>query len=258
MTRQLMLVSALVAVLTLFVVGGAAAGGSKKHKSEPDFDFSDKVVMFAADGMRPDLVDRYARKGLLPEMDDLMDDGLKGKNGLLQAFPPNTGVGWASLATGAWPSSHGSTNNTFHRTGEANFNNSTSFAAAGRPPGGHDRPGRRARREDGRGHGVGRGARLHACAAGPGRGLPDLHRRPRDHAQLRHPRKHRRCLRRPVPAAGARSGERVDERPDVVQPGEADLVHAQQRPDPGQRRLGRLRLRLDQRQHGQLRQACSS
>ena len=131
MTRQLMLVSALAAVLTLFVVGGAAAGGSKKHKSEPDFDFSDKVVMFAADGMRPDLVDRYARKGLLPEMDDLMDDGLKGRNGLLQAFPPNTGVGWASLATGAWPSSHGSTNNTFHRTGEANFNNSTSFALPG-------------------------------------------------------------------------------------------------------------------------------
>jgi hypothetical protein len=134
MTRQLVLVSALVAVLTVFVlgvVGGAAAGGSKKHSSDPDFEFSDKVVLFAADGMRPDLVDRYAKKGLLPEMDDLMDDGLKGRNGLLQAFPPNTGVGWATLATGAWPSSHGSTNNTFHRTGESNFNNSTSFAATG-------------------------------------------------------------------------------------------------------------------------------
>ncbi len=133
MTRRLVLVSALCAILTLFLlalVGGAAAGGSKKHP-KPDFDFSKKVVLFAADGMRPDLVDRYARKGLLPEMDDLMDDGLKGRNGLKQAFPPNTGVGWASLATGAWPSSHGSTNNTFHRTGETNFNNSTSFAATG-------------------------------------------------------------------------------------------------------------------------------
>jgi 2',3'-cyclic-nucleotide 2'-phosphodiesterase (5'-nucleotidase family)/predicted AlkP superfamily phosphohydrolase/phosphomutase len=133
MTRRLVLVPALVAVLSLFilaVVGGAAAHGSK-HKKKADFDFSEKVVLFAADGMRPDLVDRYARKGLLPEMEDLMDDGLKGKNGLLQAFPPNTGVGWASLATGAWPSSHGSTNNTFHRTGESNFNNSTSFAATG-------------------------------------------------------------------------------------------------------------------------------
>ena len=130
MTRQLVLVSALVAVLTLFVVGGAAAGGSKKHSNRISISLKE-VVLFAADGMRPDLVDRYAKKGLLPEMEDLMDDGLKGRNGLLQAFPPNTGVGWASLATGAWPSSHGSTNNTFHRTGESNFNNSTSFAATG-------------------------------------------------------------------------------------------------------------------------------
>jgi predicted AlkP superfamily phosphohydrolase/phosphomutase len=135
MTRRLVLVPALVAVLSLFilaVVGGAAAGGSKNHhKKKPSFEFSEKVVLFASDGMRPDLVDRYARKGLLPEMEDLMDDGLKGRNGMLQAFPPNTGVGWASMATGAWPSSHGSTNNTFHRTGESNFNNSTSFAATG-------------------------------------------------------------------------------------------------------------------------------
>ena len=134
MTRRLMLVPALAAVLALCVlaVAGAAAGGGSKHKNKgADLDFADKVVLFAADGMRPDLVDRYAKKGLLPEMRRLMKDGIKGQNGLLQAYPPNTGVGWASLATGAWPSVHGSTNNTFHRTGESNFNNSTSFAATG-------------------------------------------------------------------------------------------------------------------------------
>src|SRR5262245_15743464 len=133
MTRRLLLVPALVAVLSLVilaVVGGAAAGG-KHSKKDADFDFSEKVVLFASDGMRPDLVDKYAKKGLMPEMDDLMDDGVKGKNGLLTSFPPNTGVGWASLATGAYPSTHGSTNNTFHRTGESNFNNSTSFSAPG-------------------------------------------------------------------------------------------------------------------------------
>jgi 2',3'-cyclic-nucleotide 2'-phosphodiesterase (5'-nucleotidase family)/predicted AlkP superfamily phosphohydrolase/phosphomutase len=129
-----MLVPALAAVLALCVlaVAGAAAGGGTTHeKKDADFDFADKVVLFASDGMRPDLVDRYAKKGLLPELRGLMKDGVKGKNGLKQAFPPNTGVGWASLATGAWPSVHGSTNNTFHRTGESNFNNSTSFAATG-------------------------------------------------------------------------------------------------------------------------------
>ena len=134
MTRRLMLVPALVAVLALCVlaVAGAAAGGGSKHKKKgSDFDFADKVVLFAADGMRPDLVDRYAKKGLLPEMRHLMKDGLKGKNGLLQAFPPNTGVGWASLATGAWPSVHGSTNNTFFRAGDNFATGSSSFAATG-------------------------------------------------------------------------------------------------------------------------------
>ena len=86
-----------------------------------------KVLFFASDGMRPDLVDRYAAAGALPTMNGLMAAGLKGQNGLLQGFPPNTGVGWYTLSTGTWPGEHGSTNNTFHRTGETNFNNSTSF-----------------------------------------------------------------------------------------------------------------------------------
>jgi 2',3'-cyclic-nucleotide 2'-phosphodiesterase (5'-nucleotidase family) len=47
----------------------------------------------------------------------LLRSGVQGRNGLLQGFPPNTGVGWYSLATGTWPGEHGSTNNTFHRTG---------------------------------------------------------------------------------------------------------------------------------------------
>src|SRR3990172_6263901 len=81
--------------------------------------------------MRPDLVDKYAAEGAMPTYAELMAKGVKGQNGLLQAFPPNTGVGWYTLATGTWPSEHGSTNNTFHRTGEGNFNNRTSFATTG-------------------------------------------------------------------------------------------------------------------------------
>jgi hypothetical protein len=60
-----------------------------------------------------------------------MTTGLKGQNGLVQAFPPNTGVGWHTLATGTWPGEHGSMNNTYHRVGEGNFNNRTSFATTG-------------------------------------------------------------------------------------------------------------------------------
>ena len=55
---------------------------------------------------------------------------MTGDNGMVQAFPPNTGVGWYTMATGTYPSEHGSTNNTFFRTGDT-FSNRTSFSAAG-------------------------------------------------------------------------------------------------------------------------------
>jgi len=89
------------------------------------------VIFYAADGMRPDLLEQYVDEGALPTFADLIANGVHGDNGLLQAFPPNTGVGWATLATGTWPSEHGSTNNTFHRTGEAEFGASTSFSQPG-------------------------------------------------------------------------------------------------------------------------------
>ncbi|MBA3416955.1 MAG: alkaline phosphatase family protein, partial [Chloroflexia bacterium] len=76
-----------------------------------------KVLLFAADGMRQDLAERYAADGAMPAFADLLAEGVRAEGGLLQAFPPNTGTGWATLATGAWPASHGSMNNTFHRPG---------------------------------------------------------------------------------------------------------------------------------------------
>ncbi|MGH2483443.1 MAG: alkaline phosphatase family protein, partial [Candidatus Limnocylindria bacterium] len=80
--------------------------------------------------MRPDLVDKYVAEGAMPTYAAMYATGVKGQNGLLQGFPPNTGVGWYTLATGTWPGEHGSTNNTFHRTGEGNFNNRTSLGAS--------------------------------------------------------------------------------------------------------------------------------
>nr|MBA2384191.1 alkaline phosphatase family protein [Actinomycetota bacterium] len=106
---------------------GTGAAGAKKDDGRP----VDKVVLFAADGMRPDLVERYARAGAMPTYKELMKRGATGENGLLQAFPPNTGVGWHTLATGTWPGEHGSMNNTYFRVGEGNFNNRTSFATDG-------------------------------------------------------------------------------------------------------------------------------
>jgi 2',3'-cyclic-nucleotide 2'-phosphodiesterase (5'-nucleotidase family)/predicted AlkP superfamily phosphohydrolase/phosphomutase len=89
-----------------------------------------RVVMFASDGMRPDLMEQYAADGFMPTYKELMDAGVTGDNGMLQAFPPNTGVGWLTMATGAYPADHGSTNNTYFRAGDT-FSNRTSFSAAG-------------------------------------------------------------------------------------------------------------------------------
>ncbi len=88
-------------------------------------------LLFSSDGMRPDLMEKYAAQGAMPTYAALIAQGVEGSNGLVQAFPPNTGVGWYTLATGTWPGEHGSTNNTFHRVGEGNFNNRTSFSTAG-------------------------------------------------------------------------------------------------------------------------------
>ena len=127
------ILAALTLSFALLVAGSVSAGAAatksgEKARGAPS---GTPVIYFAADGMRPDLVDKYANAGAMPTMKQLMAQGLKGENGLLQGFPPNTGVGWYTLSTGTWPGEHGSTNNTFHRTGEGNFNNSTSFATTG-------------------------------------------------------------------------------------------------------------------------------
>src|SRR3954447_18641804 len=111
------------AAITLALTAGAATA---KRDGRP----VDRAVMFASDGMRPDLLEKYSKAGVMPTYKNLMKDGVIGKNGMVQAFPPNTGVGWYTMATGTYPSEHGSTNNTFFRSGDG-FANRTSFSGAG-------------------------------------------------------------------------------------------------------------------------------
>ncbi|MGH2682810.1 MAG: 5'-nucleotidase C-terminal domain-containing protein [Actinomycetota bacterium] len=88
------------------------------------------AVVFASDGLRPDLVERYASQGAMPTFRQMILRGARGANGLTPALPNNTGVGWYTLATGAGANAHGSTNNTFHRNG-ATWSSRTGFADAG-------------------------------------------------------------------------------------------------------------------------------
>ena len=183
--------------------------------------------MFASDGMRPDLMERYADKGIMPTYKDLMKRGVRGKNGLLQGFPPNTGVGWHTLATGTWPGEHGSTNNTFHRTGAASTprrasrrtGSSRRTRSSSRPSG----PGRRSSRWSGsppaRSGPSSRGRSIDFRTFIGGRGITlnfDLPGQPALAQSFgvqyqRH---------------DARRRARLDERPGLVQPGQADDLHA--------------------------------
>jgi 2',3'-cyclic-nucleotide 2'-phosphodiesterase (5'-nucleotidase family)/predicted AlkP superfamily phosphohydrolase/phosphomutase len=122
------------AVLSTAIAASLAAAGLAAARPAHDGHHppaaAGRTLLFASDGMRPDLMRRYTRRGAMPTYARLMSQGVTGVNGLTQAFPPNTGVGWYTLATGTWPSEHGSTNNTFHRTG-SDFTRGTSFSADG-------------------------------------------------------------------------------------------------------------------------------
>ena len=88
----------------------------------------DQVVFFVSDGLRQDLVEQYAGQGMMPNMAKLLKNGVEaGDSGLLTQAPPNTGAGWYSLSTGAWPGVTGSTNNTFHVNGQPFGNRTASF-----------------------------------------------------------------------------------------------------------------------------------
>jgi 2',3'-cyclic-nucleotide 2'-phosphodiesterase (5'-nucleotidase family)/predicted AlkP superfamily phosphohydrolase/phosphomutase len=87
-----------------------------------------KLILFAADGMRPDMMEAFAADGYLPTFAQMLAEGAHGANGMMPIAPPNTGAGWYAMATGTFPGEYGSTNNTFHRTGTT-FSNSTSAFA---------------------------------------------------------------------------------------------------------------------------------
>ena len=128
-TRRVWLLRVLTVLLIAALLIPVGAAPAPVTAAASNYPLTNKAIFFASDGMRPDLVDKYVGEGLMPTYADLIATGVKGDNGLTQGFPPNTGVGWYTLATGTWPGEHGSTNNTFHRTGESNFNNRTSLGA---------------------------------------------------------------------------------------------------------------------------------
>jgi 2',3'-cyclic-nucleotide 2'-phosphodiesterase (5'-nucleotidase family)/predicted AlkP superfamily phosphohydrolase/phosphomutase len=79
--------------------------------------FAPKQLIFVADGMRPDLVDKW--KAEMPNYAKIIDEGVTGENGMVPQVASNTGPGWTTISTGAWPGTHGQMNNTFHTVSNA-------------------------------------------------------------------------------------------------------------------------------------------
>src|SRR4051794_6906173 len=106
-------------------------GGAEAHHDGHGHDNGRKLLFFASDGMRQDAVEQFADQGDTPGFRELLKHGAYASDhGLLTQAPPNTGAGWYTLATGAWPAVHGSTNNTFHQNGDP-FGNSTAAFSPG-------------------------------------------------------------------------------------------------------------------------------
>ena len=127
MTRVRVTLAAVLTVAATLLLASAAGSTTSSSAARP---LTTKAVFFAADGLRQDIVARYAAQGRMPTMAEFLKQGtFASGNGLLTSAAPNTGAGWYTLATGAWPGVHGSTNNTFHRNGQPFANRTTAFDA---------------------------------------------------------------------------------------------------------------------------------
>jgi 2',3'-cyclic-nucleotide 2'-phosphodiesterase (5'-nucleotidase family) len=123
--RTLSIMIVLAILVSLFTTAAVSPQAGTNQAKGPS---ADKVIFFAADGLRQDLVEKYAAEGSLTGLEALLRTGSRAAgNGLLTQAPPNTGAGWYSLSTGAWAGVHGSTNNTFHINGAPFANRTGAF-----------------------------------------------------------------------------------------------------------------------------------
>ena len=104
-------------------VGVAARGGGGGRHDDGPRDTPGAVLRGRRHAPGPGRAVRAATRptpATMPAMAELLKKGVSASDGgLLTQAPPNTGAGWYSLATGAWPAVTGSTNNTFHINGAA-------------------------------------------------------------------------------------------------------------------------------------------
>lgn len=75
-----------------------------------------KVVVIGLDSITPVMVERFLAQGSMPHLQRLREQGWSAE--VVPTMPPTTPAGWTTIATGAWPSTHGVEGFTVHVPGE--------------------------------------------------------------------------------------------------------------------------------------------
>ena len=66
-----------------------------------------KAVLIGLDAATLDMIQKYSKKGTLPNLSKLMGEGFTTE--ALCALPPATSVNWNTISTGAYAGTHGVT-----------------------------------------------------------------------------------------------------------------------------------------------------
>jgi predicted AlkP superfamily phosphohydrolase/phosphomutase len=80
-----------------------------------------KVAVIGLDCALPHLIEKHIKDGHLPTFKKLIDSGVIADNCLVP-YPTVTPPNWASIATGAWPGTHGITDFHYHKPGTTPVN----------------------------------------------------------------------------------------------------------------------------------------
>jgi predicted AlkP superfamily phosphohydrolase/phosphomutase len=83
-----------------------------------------KVAVIGLDCAITGLIEKHIKDGKLPTFKKLFEQGVVAEN-CLAPYPTITPPNWASIATGAWPGTHGVTDFHYYEPGTTPWNKNT-------------------------------------------------------------------------------------------------------------------------------------
>src|SRR6266516_2314862 len=75
-----------------------------------------KVAIIGIDSITPVMIERFMAEGRMPNLRRMYERGWSSE--ITSTMPPTTPAAWTTVATGAWPSTHGIEGFAVHRPGD--------------------------------------------------------------------------------------------------------------------------------------------